>query len=153
MLKQQIEQFLTEKRVAFVGGSRQPGKFGNTVYKQLRKSGYDLHPIHPEADSIEGDACVRSVRELPGDVHALMAIARLRVIASVLSEVPESNISSLWVFWGPDKHPEIEAELDRLRASGVSVISGYCPCMFIEPVGSFHALHRFFARLLGKYPK
>lgn len=150
-MKREIELFFAQKRVGFVGVSRNPKKFGNTVYAKLKESGYEVYPIHPEAKSLDGVPCVATVRQLPEDVGALMVIARPDVCASVLRDLPGS-ITRVWAFSGMGTHANVEAEIKRLRNSGVSVISGFCPCMFIEPVGSIHALHRFLARLLGKYP-
>ena len=152
MRKQDIELFLAEKSIGFVGVSRDAKKFSNTVYEKLKESGHELHPVHPNADSVGGDVCVPTIQELPIDVHTLMLIARPDVCAAVLKDIPES-ISRIWVFSGPGRHGNVDAQVERLRSAGVNVISGLCPCMFIEPVGSFHAFHRFLARLFGTYPK
>lgn len=149
----QIHQFLGEKRIGFAGASRNASKYSNKVYDKLRESGYDLHPVHPEAPSIAGIDCVRDLTSLPDDVRALMVIARPAVTASILRQASESNIDRIWVFSGPGDQSAVRAELDRLQSSGINVISGFCPFMFLEPVGSIHAVHRFLMRLFRQYPR
>lgn len=153
MLKEQIDEFLAQKQIGIVGISRNAAKFSNKVHEKLKESGHGVHPVHPEAESLCGDKCVRSIRELPGDVQALMLIASPDVCAEVLKDVAGTSINRVWVFAGPGPKSDVEAELRRLSDSGVSVIFGLCPFMFLEPVGSVHAVHRFFMRLFGKYPR
>ena len=153
MQKQQIEDFLAQKQIAIAGVSRDKSKFSNKVYEKLRDSGYGVSVIHPEAESIDGVKCEPSVRELPVEVTALMVVASAKVCESVLRDISEGGIKHVWVFAGSEKQKGVEAEVKRLSEAGVSVIFGQCPFMFLEPVGGFHAFHRFIARLFGKYPK
>lgn len=153
MLKKEIDQFFEEKQIAFVGISRNEAKFSNKVYQELKKSGYIMHPVHLEMTDFDDDKCVPSVHQLPSDVQALMIVASPDVAFEVLSEVSESNIKHVWVFTGKKNPPDVNMEINDLRTAGVDVITELCPFMFIEPVESFHAFHRFFAKLFGKYPK
>lgn len=153
MLKEKIGLFLGEKRIGFVGASRNWAKFSNKVYQQLKESGHEVHLVHHEAEAIDGGKCVPSISRLPSDVNALMIIARPDVAIKVLKDIPETGINHIWVFYGPVKKPEVEAEAERLRSRGANIIFGLCPFMFLEPVKSVHAFHRFIVRLVGKYPK
>ncbi len=152
MAKQEIDRFLAEKQIGFAGISRQKSKFSNNVYQKLKESGYTVHPVHPEMDSFGGDACVTCIEQLPDDVQALILVASQDVCAKVLSDMSKTKINQVWIFSGKTR-PDVEAEVRRLRDSGVSVISGYCPYLFLEPVSSIHSFHRLIIRLLGKYPK
>lgn len=153
MRKSEVDRFLAEKRVAVVGVSRKSGKFSNLVYRKLKESGYETYPVHPEVDEIEGDRCTAGISGLPAEVRAMMIVASPDVSAKVLGEVCGSGIERVWVFSGKRNRPDVEAEIERLTESGISVISGFCPFMFLEPVGSFHSVHRFLARLFGGYPR
>ena len=152
MPKLEIEQFLAEKHVGFAGVSRQKSKFSNQVYRKLKESGHAVYPVHPEMESLDGDACVTCVGQLPGEVQSLMVVAGPDVCAKVLNDVSGTKISRVWVFPGKTR-PDVESEIRRLKDSGVSVICGHCPLLFLEPVTSVHSFHRFFVRLLGRYPK
>lgn len=153
MLKEEIEQFLAEKQIGVVGISRSKEKLSNKVHQKLKESGYDLHPVHPEMESFGGDRCVPSVRQLPSEVQTLMLIASPNVCAQVLKDISETSMKRVWIFSGKKIEPGVETDIERLRDAGVSVIWGQCPFMFLEPIASVHAIHRFFARLFGSYPK
>jgi uncharacterized protein len=149
MPKQDIDQFLSQKHIAFVGVSRTKTKLSNSVYEKLKASGYVVHPVHPEMESMDGDKCVAGISELPGDVRALMIVASPSVSARILKDVSDTAITSVWAF---PRTKGADAEIEHLRNAGVSLIDGLCPFMFLEPVTSVHGVHRFFAKLFGKYP-
>lgn len=153
MFREEIDRFLSEKCVAVAGVSRDDRKFSNTVYRKLKESGRQVYPVHPRMEALDGDACLPGVSSLPGEVRALMVVASPTVCAKVLADVAGTGITRVWVFTGKRSQPDADAQIRRLRESGVDVVSGLCPFMFIEPVSSVHAVHRFFVRLVGKYPR
>lgn len=55
--KSSVENFLSQKNIAVIGVSRNTKKFGNTIYRSLKKKGYNVFPINPNAEKIEGDNC------------------------------------------------------------------------------------------------
>ncbi|NUR97522.1 MAG: CoA-binding protein, partial [Kribbellaceae bacterium] len=57
-IKQAAAEFLTHRRIAVTGVSRNPAGHGaNAVYKRLRDRGYEVFAINPNADEVEGDPC------------------------------------------------------------------------------------------------
>ena len=49
-----IEEFLKKTNVfAVVGASRDPGKYGHQVYKDLRAAGYTVYPVNPNVEEID----------------------------------------------------------------------------------------------------
>jgi hypothetical protein len=40
-----------------------------------------------------------------------------------------------------------------MKASRITVISGQCILMFLEPVVSAHAVHRWINKVVGAYPR
>lgn len=53
--------------VAIVGASTNRGKFGNKAVRAYSRQGYQVCPIHPRADHIEGHKAYRSVLDVPVD--------------------------------------------------------------------------------------
>lgn len=151
--REEITAFLSQNRIAFAGASRDSRKFSNKVYLALKLAGHQVYPINPNAQLIEGGACFPNLKSLPEPVSALMIIASPKVASQVLKDAIECGIASVWVQPGPGKSAELEAEVARARESGMTVIHGLCPMMFMEPVGFPHSMHRFFMRLFGSYPK
>ena len=66
-----VARFLSLEKYAIAGVSRDPKKFGQVVFRDLRKKGMDVVPINPKADTIDGVKCYSSVSDLPADVRGL----------------------------------------------------------------------------------
>ncbi len=47
--KTSVENFLSQKNIDV---SRNPKKFGNTIYRSLKKKGYSVFPISPNAEKV-----------------------------------------------------------------------------------------------------
>ena len=51
--------------IAILGASANRAKFGNKAVRAYRSQGYDVFPVHPSADVIEGLPVFRSVADVP----------------------------------------------------------------------------------------
>ncbi len=56
---------MSKPTVAVVGASRDRGKFGNISVRAHLAQGYDVFPINPSADVIEGLTCYSSLADVP----------------------------------------------------------------------------------------
>ena len=50
--------------IALIGASNDRNKYGNKIYRDLRNKGYNVTPINPKEDKIEGDRAYTSVEEM-----------------------------------------------------------------------------------------
>ena len=64
----------------------------------------------------------------------------------MLRDAVQAGMSKIWLQQGSDS-PEVKAVAGEL---GVTPITGKCILMYAQPVKSFHAWHRGFARLFGQ---
>ena len=61
-----INEFLDKGNIfAVVGVSKEPEKYGNKVYFDLKRAGYSVYPINPNAYTVLGDRCYPRLRDLP----------------------------------------------------------------------------------------
>ena len=59
--------FLAQRRIAVAGVSRQAaGHGGNYIYKTLKKRGYEVFAVNPNAETVEGDPCFHTLADIPG---------------------------------------------------------------------------------------
>ncbi len=147
--KASIDSFLVLRKVAIAGVSRDPKKFGYQVFKQMKDKGFEVYPINPGADNIDGTPCFRSVRSLPLNVHSLLIITPKKHTRDVVSEAISKGIDSIWIQQMSDTPEAIELT----RSHSLNLITGECILMHIEPVTGFHKFHRSIKRLFGRYPK
>jgi predicted CoA-binding protein len=142
-----ISRFLSLGKYAIVGVSRDPKKFGQVMFKDLRKKGMDVVPVNPEADTIDGEKCYRSVSELPQDVRGVIFMTPREATLSAAREVIAHGIKDLWIQQGAETK-EIIAELEK---EDVNLIHNQCIMMFWKPSG-IHSFHRFLKKIFGGLP-
>ncbi len=56
---------MSRPTVAVVGASRQRSKYGNKCVRAFRDRGYEVFPINPSADEVEGLPALASLADLP----------------------------------------------------------------------------------------
>jgi len=144
--------FLANKRVAVTGVSRSPSNHGgNTVYKRLRKRGYQVFAINPNAQKVEGDACYPDLKSIPGGVDAVVIATRPEHADGTMRECEELGIKHVWMHFGAGPTSVSPGATAYGREHGIAVIDGGCPCMF-EPTADFG--HKIMRRLYsGRVPK
>ena len=145
---QEINDFLAPKRMAIAGASRKPGKFGAVVFKELRQKGFELFPVHPVAEEIQGTACYKSVAELPDSVDLLYIVTPKSATFPVVQDAVNRGFRKIWI----QQSSETAESLELALKHQIPVISGRCILMFADPVNSVHRVHRWFSKVFGSYP-
>ena len=137
-----IDAFHAQEHIAFMGASRNPKAFANTVHRQLR-DGRTLYPVNSAgAELIEGDRCYRSLAELPGPVDGMFVIVPAAATAGVVRDAVARGITRIWLHRGAGQEPVPAEAVEIARAAGVDFVDGACPLMFDEPVKGIHPAHR-----------
>ncbi|EHR78716.1 CoA-binding protein [Thermococcus litoralis DSM 5473] len=110
------------KKIALVGASKNPAKYGNIILKDLLSKGFEVLPVNPNYDEIEGLKCYRSVKELPKDVDVIVFVVPPKVGLQVAKEAVEAGFKKLWFQPGAESE-EIREFLER---AGVEYSFGKC---------------------------
>lgn len=140
-----IDDFISSKKIAIIGMSRSDKKFGNMACKELRSKGYEIFPVHPEADVIDGIACYPNLQSLDGKVEALWIAIPPQNVPRVLEEAAQIGLKKIWLQQGAWSQ-DVQKCIDRL---GLPVISKKCILMYAPPVKSFHKFHRAIKGIFG----
>jgi uncharacterized protein len=146
---QQIEQFTAEKHIAVAGISRTPHKFGNAVFKELKKQGYIVYPISLHMDEFEGVQCFKTIDSLPAEVGAIIINTKPDKTKILLAEARQKGIRNIWLQQGSTGKEIVES----LSKATDNVITGHCLLMFAKPSHFMHRTHGFFKKMFGQYPK
>jgi predicted CoA-binding protein len=144
-----VDDFVAQKTLAVVGVSRDPKKFGNAAYRELKAKGYRVFPINRNIDSIEGDRCYANLIALPEKVEGVLIVVPPRETEQVVHEVDAAGIKRVWMQQGS----ESDTAVRFCQEHGISEVHGECIMMFAQPVQSVHRWHRGAWRLFGKLPK
>jgi predicted CoA-binding protein len=149
-IKQAASAFLTHKRVAVTGVSREPRDHGaNVVYRRMRERGYDVFPVNPNAAVVEGDACYPDLRSIRGGVEAVVIATRPELAEATLQHCAELGIKHVWMHRGPGEGSVSPAAAAYGRRCGIAVIDGGCPRMFAPTADATHRAMRVILTLIG----
>lgn len=153
-IKDAASEFLTKRRVAVTGVSRQPQNHGgNVVYRRLRDRGYEVFAVNPNADEVEGDRAYRDLTSIPGGVDAVVIGTRPETADETMRECAELGIEHVWMHRGPGAGSVSKTAAEYGRAHGISVIDGGCPCMFGATADLGHKAMRRLFTLAGNVPR
>jgi predicted CoA-binding protein len=153
-IKEAASEFLAHRRVAVTGVSRHPETHGsNVVYKRFRERGYEVFPVNPNADEVEGDRCYHDLRSIPGGVEAVVIGTRPEIAEATVRECADLGIAHVWMHRGPGGGSVSEEAADYGRKHGITVIDGGCPCMFGPTADFGHKVMRSVFTLTGNVPR
>lgn len=153
-IKEAATEFLANKGIAVTGVSRDGGNHGgNVVYQRLREHGYDVYPVNPNADTVEGDRCYQDLKSIPGGVQAVVIGTRPSIAEQTMRECAELGITHVWMHrsFGAGSVSDTAAEYGR--SHGITVIDGGCPLMFPPTSDPGHRVIRAVGTLAGKVPR
>lgn len=139
-----IEDFLSQKHIAFVGVSRDDKQFANAVYRRLRDGGRVLYPVNPAAAHapLEGDRSYTSLAEVPDPVDGVVVMVPAAAAAGAVQQAADRGIPRVWLHRGVGPGSVTPGAVDLCREYGIAMVDGACPLMFEQPVGGIHRLHR-----------
>lgn len=147
-------EFLSKKRIAVTGVSRDPrGHGSNAVYQRLRSRGYEVFAINPNADQVEGDPCFHDLKSVPGGVEAVLIGTRPESADATMSECAELGIRHVWMHRGPGPGSVSESAAAFGRERGITVIDGGCPLMFDPTADLGHKFMKGILRMTGSVPR
>ncbi len=147
--KGEIQEFLGHRKLAFAGLSRDPRSFSVSAFKELKGKGYRLLPMNPNASTIGGETCYPGVSALPEKVEGIILFTPPSETEKVIRDAARAGIRQVWIQRGAESEPALRF----CREFGMNAISGECIFLHAEPVGSFHAVHRWFKGLFGGLPR
>src|SRR5690242_3721944 len=141
-------EFLATKRIAVTGVSREPqGHGSNIVYQRLRERGYQVFPVNPNAETVEGDPCYHDLESIPGGVDAVVIGTRPDTAEATVRECAELGITRVWMHRSFGTGSVSAAATNYGRTHGITVIDGGCPLMFEPTSDPGHRMMRHICAL------
>jgi uncharacterized protein len=147
-----IRNFLGLRRLAVVGVSRNPRDFTRSLFRELLARGYDVVPVHPAATEIEGLPCVPSIAAVSPAPEGVLLLTPPGVSAVVVRECAAAGVASVWMYRAAGAGAVSAEAAAWCRSSGIRVVEGECPFMFLPDTAWFHRLHGVCRKLVGSYP-
>jgi predicted CoA-binding protein len=149
--KAQIDEFLGCRRIAMVGLSRAAKSYSRVVARGLRRE-HELTGVNRNTNEIDGVACVSEIAMLPKGVDGVFIALPPGLGDAAVRECLSAGIRRIWVR-GLEHKGSVSGELAaQCEQSGVALIDGRCPLMFLNS-GFPHNLHGRIAKWFGMWPK
>jgi predicted CoA-binding protein len=146
--RRDVEDFFGQKRLAVVGVSRNESRseYSRMVFRELVKRGYDAVPVNPNASEIEGLPCYARVTDVTPPVDGALVLLPSASAEKVVSDCAEAGVTRVWL------RNDVPSAAELCAQRGITLVSGYCPFMFLPNGAFFHQCHGFGLKLVGRYP-
>ncbi|HVP72837.1 MAG TPA: CoA-binding protein [Phycisphaerales bacterium] len=103
-----------------IGASTSRAKFGNKAVRAYRRQGFEVLPVNPRADVIEGLKCWRSIADVPGPIDRALFYVPSKIGMQAIEELAaRGDVAEVWLNPG--------AESDELIARAEEL--GFAPIM------------------------
>jgi predicted CoA-binding protein len=148
-LEESLRQFFSSPVYAVIGVSQNRKKIGSAVFRAMKEHELHVFGVHPSGFEIDGERMLTSVSALDETVQSVVTAVPPDVTMRVVEECIQRGIKNIWMQPGSESDEAIRIA----TAHGIHIIYGECIILFLEPVRSFHAVHKWINRIAGVYPE
>lgn len=117
-----VDEALSRKVWAVIGATQNKEKFGYKVYKALKDHGYEIYPVNPFYDEIDGEKCYKNLSSLPKVPDVVNVIVSPDKSEGFIREASALGCEFIWFQPGA----EGDALIKLCQALGLKTISNVC---------------------------
>lgn len=105
--------------IAILGASADHSKFGNKCVRAYASKGWQVYPVHPKAETIEGHQAYAKLADIPVELDRVSVYLPPAVGISLLEQVAEKGAKEVWLNPGA-ADPEL---LEKAASLGLHAIA------------------------------
>lgn len=109
-------------RIAVVGASNDPRKYGNIIVNRLKRRGYQVLPVNPKEATIAGLPAFRSLADVPKPVDIVDVVTPPAVTHIILKDAAAAGLPLVWLQDGSFD----DAVLAAAQAAPFKTVHGAC---------------------------
>lgn len=118
-----MESFLdANNRIGVVGVSKDTAKWGYRVWKHLLEDGWDVYPINPKYEEVEGNECYPSLGAVASGLDMVITVVPPEVTEEIVEECLEAGVKRVWMQPGS----ESEEAILFCKENGIEVVHDAC---------------------------
>lgn len=121
-----MQELFQLKNWAVVGTTEDTSKFGYKVYKKLKNHGFNVYPVNPKFDEIEGEKCYHSLTDISDKIDVISLIVNPKIGMEVIEKAKEKGVKHVWCQPGAESQELIE----KAKSYGINII--YNECVLVE---------------------
>ena len=108
---------------AVVGLSPRPDRDSHIVARFLQEHGYRVIPVHPGIETVLGERCYGSLRDIPEAVEVVDLFRRSQAVPPLVEDAIAIGAKVVWMQLGVVH----EEAAQRARRAGIQVVMDRCP--------------------------
>jgi predicted CoA-binding protein len=97
-----------ETTVAVVGATDNPSKYGYVIYRDLKRKGFQVVPVNPRREQVDGDRAYPSLEALPMKPTIVNIVVPPSVTRSVLRDCLALGLRNVWLQPGAESPENLE---------------------------------------------
>lgn len=97
------------KTVAIPGASSNPDKYGNKAVRAFAEKGFEVFPINPRAELIEGLDTYPDIDSIPARPNVVSVYLPPKILLTALPAIATKGCDELWLNPGTDTDDVIQA--------------------------------------------
>jgi len=147
-----MKSFFEARRIAVIGASREPGKVGNVIFRNLLKNdNLRCFPINPNADYVEGNKAFPDVLSIPFPVDMAIIAVPAKIVPEVLEQCGKKEIKNVVIIssgFNESGNLELTEKIEEISERYRIKIIGPNVLGIINPYKNMNA--SFFKEMPGK---
>ena len=112
----------TAKNCLTVGASENQQKFGNIIYRDMKRAGYEVYGVNPNADTADGDPVYPTLADLPVKPAVVDVVVPPWVGRRIADDAAAAGIKVFWLQPGA----ESDELIAHAQSLGLEVIHHAC---------------------------
>jgi predicted CoA-binding protein len=117
-----VQELLKLKNWAVVGATENTSKFGYKVFKKLKRFDYNVYPVNPNFNEVDGVKCYHNITDIPEHVDVISLIVNPKIGMDVIEQANEKGIKNVWCQPGA----ESKELVDKAKEYGMNIIVNEC---------------------------
>lgn len=103
-----ISEFMKQKRFAVVGATDNVEKFGYKIFKNLQERGYEVYPVNPKLEELEGIQAYHTLSDIPKKIDVVDFVVPPAVTKEILKECKKLGLRRIWLQPGSESEEAIK---------------------------------------------
>lgn len=135
-----VPDILHPSSIAVVGASRNPGKVGYAVFRNLLNFKGALYPVNPEADEILGKQVYKTLSDIPDPVEMVVIAVPAHLVPGIVREAGSRNVRVAVILTAGfretgEEGKKLEDELvQAAKEYGIRIVGPNCLGIIIPPL-------------------
>lgn len=121
-MQELIKEFIAQKRFAVIGASNNTHKYGYKIFKYLKSRGYEVYPVNPRINTLEGTKCYATLTDIPVKIDVADFVIPPRETEKVLRDCKRLGLDRIWLQPGSESN----AAIAFCHENNMKIVYGVC---------------------------